>query len=55
MLSDEQAIAAWVMEHGRTMGLYDDADLAASTSARFMQRVIVHSTAPDARCSAPCA
>ena len=43
--SDEQAIAAWVMEHGRTMGLYDDADLAASTSARFMQRVIVRSTA----------
>ncbi len=43
--SDEQAVAAWVMAHGRTMGLYDDAALAPSTSARFVQRVIVHSTA----------
>jgi two-component system, OmpR family, sensor histidine kinase KdpD len=43
--SDEKAIAAWVMEHGRTMGLYDDTDLASSTSARFVQRVIVRSTA----------
>jgi len=42
--SDEQAIAAWVMAHGRTMGLYDDA-LDPSTSARFVQRVIVRSTA----------
>ena len=42
--SDEKAIAAWVMSHGRTMGLYDDAALAPSTSARFVQRVIVRST-----------
>ena len=43
--SDEKAIAAWVMEHGRTMGLYDDTDLATTTSPRFVQRVIVRSTA----------
>ena len=36
--SDEQAIAAWVMKHGRIMGLYDDAALAPSTSARFALR-----------------
>jgi len=43
--SDEQAVATWVMAHGRTMGLYDDSALSASTSARFVQRVIVRSTA----------
>lgn len=43
--SDEKAIAAWVMTHGRTMGLYDDGALAPSTSPRFVQRVIVRSTA----------
>ncbi len=43
--SDEKAIAAWVMTHGRTTGLYDDTTLAPSTSARFVQRVIVKSTA----------
>jgi two-component system sensor histidine kinase KdpD len=43
--SDENAIAAWVLAHGRTMGLYDDDALAPSTSARFVQRVIVRSTA----------
>src|SRR6266446_1190828 len=42
--SDEQAIATWVMAHGRPMGLYDDAALAPSTSARFVQRVIVRSS-----------
>jgi two-component system, OmpR family, sensor histidine kinase KdpD len=42
--SDEKAIAAWVMTHGRTMGLYDDSALAQTTSARFVQRVIVRST-----------
>ena len=42
--SDEKAIAAWVMKHGRTMGLYDDELLAPSTSAHFMQRVLVQST-----------
>lgn len=41
--SDENAIAAWVLAHGRTMGLYDDDALA--TSVRFVQRVIVRSTA----------
>jgi two-component system sensor histidine kinase KdpD len=44
---DEQAIAAWVMTHGRTMGLYDDASLATSTTARFVQRVVVWSTATE--------
>lgn len=43
--SDERSIAAWVMEHGRPMGLYDEAALAPSTSARFVQRVVVWSTA----------
>ena len=43
--SDEKAIAAWVMTHGRTMGLYDDGALAPATSPRFVQRVIVRSTA----------
>ena len=43
--SDEKAIADWVMAHGRTMGLYDDSTLAPSTSARFVQRVVVRSTA----------
>lgn len=42
--SDEKAIAAWVMTHGRSMGLYDDTALAHATSARFVQRVIVRST-----------
>lgn len=42
--SDEKAVAAWVMAHGRTMGLYDDDSPALSTSARFVQRVIVRST-----------
>jgi two-component system sensor histidine kinase KdpD len=42
--SDEKAIASWVMSHGRTMGLYDDSDLAPTTSSRFVQHVIVHST-----------
>jgi two-component system, OmpR family, sensor histidine kinase KdpD len=43
--SDEKAIASWVMNHGRTMGLYDDDLLVPSTSSRFMQRVLVQSTA----------
>ncbi len=42
--SDEKAIASWVMSHGRTMGLYDDSGLASTTSPRFVQHVIVHST-----------
>ena len=36
--SDEQAVAAWVMAHGRTMGLYDDSALAASTSTGERKR-----------------
>ncbi len=43
--ADEKAIGAWVMAHGRTMGLYDDSSLAPTTSARFVQRVVVKSTA----------
>jgi two-component system, OmpR family, sensor histidine kinase KdpD len=43
--SDERTIATWVMTHGRTMGLYDDTALTPSTSTRFVQRVIVRSTA----------
>ena len=39
--SDEKAIASWVMNHGRSMGLYDDDSLATTTSARFVQRVVV--------------
>lgn len=39
--SDEKAIASWVMTHGRSMGLYDDDSLATTTSARFVQRVVV--------------
>jgi two-component system sensor histidine kinase KdpD len=42
--SDEQAIASWVMTHGRAMGLYDDATLPPSTTAHFVQRVLVYST-----------
>ncbi|MBV9688173.1 MAG: DUF4118 domain-containing protein, partial [Ktedonobacteraceae bacterium] len=41
--SDEQAIAAWVMAHGRTMGLYDDTMLTSATSSRFTQHVTVWS------------
>lgn len=42
--SDEKAIASWVMSHGRAMGLYDDSGLSSTTSPRFVQHVIVHST-----------
>jgi len=43
--SDERAIASWVIAHGRTMGLYDDTALPPSTTAHFVQRVLVHSAA----------
>jgi two-component system, OmpR family, sensor histidine kinase KdpD len=43
--SDEKVIAAWVMSHGRSMGLYDETTLPASTSPHFVQRVLVQSTA----------
>ena len=45
MSPDEKAIASWVMTHGRSMGLYDDECLATTTSARFVQRVVVRITA----------
>src|SRR5579883_507136 len=38
------AIATWVMEHGRTMGLYDDAALTPSTSGRFAQHITIWSS-----------
>ncbi len=41
---DEMAIATWVMEHGRTMGLYDDAALTPSTSGRFAQHITIWSS-----------
>jgi K+-sensing histidine kinase KdpD len=41
---DEQAIATWVMTHGRSMEFYDDEALPLLTSARFMQRVLIHTT-----------
>ncbi len=43
--ADEQAVASWVLLHGRAMSLYDEAALTPSPSARFLQRVIVRSTA----------
>lgn len=42
--SDEKAIAAWVIEHGRMIGLYEDAHTTL-TSTGFKQRVVVRSTA----------
>jgi two-component system, OmpR family, sensor histidine kinase KdpD len=45
MSPDEKAIASWVMTQGRSMGLYDDDSLATTTSARFVQRVVVRITA----------
>lgn len=42
---DEQAIAAWVMAHGRMMGLYEDSPLAPSTSRHFAQHVRISQSA----------
>jgi two-component system sensor histidine kinase KdpD len=44
--SDEQAIAAWVVANGRTMGLYDEAAIAPSVvpSGHFVQRITIGST-----------
>src|SRR5260370_14201488 len=42
---DEQAIAIWVMTHGRSMQFYDDDALPLLTSARFMRRVLIRTTA----------
>ncbi len=41
---DEKTMASWVMVHGRTMGLYDESSYEPSTSAHFMQRIVVRST-----------
>ena len=49
--SDEKAIASWVMTHGRSMGLYDDDSLATTTSARFVQRVVVGITQEWSYCA----
>lgn len=43
--SDERAVAAWVIAHGRAMGIYDDSALPPSTTPHFVQRVLVHSAA----------
>ena len=42
--SDEIAIATWVMNHRRTMGLYEDTSLVTSPSAPFIQRILMHTT-----------
>jgi two-component system sensor histidine kinase KdpD len=42
---DEQAIALWVMTHGRSMEFYDDDVLPHVTSPHFVQRVFIHRTA----------
>ena len=42
--SDERAIASWVMTHGRMMDLHDEGALAPSTSAHFVQRVMVRTS-----------
>jgi two-component system sensor histidine kinase KdpD len=46
LTSDEQAIATWVIAHGRTMGLYDEAALPLPVvpSSQFVQRIMVGST-----------
>lgn len=41
---DEQAIATWVITHGRSMEFYDDDGLPHVTSPRFVQRVFIHTT-----------
>lgn len=43
--SEEQSTAAWVMEHGQTMGLYDDPALTSQKSIPSVLRVIVRSSA----------
>ena len=45
--SDEQTTAAWVMDHGRTVGLYDDTVLPASISTHSGQRALVHRTSTE--------
>lgn len=42
--SDEQAVASWVIAHGRPMGLYDDPALPSSPSTHLMHRVLLYGT-----------
>ena len=42
--SDEKTIATWVMNHGRTMGLYEDSTFSPSSSAHFVQRILTRTT-----------
>jgi two-component system sensor histidine kinase KdpD len=45
LTSDEQAIAAWVIANGRTMGLYDEAALPLPVvPSHFVQRITIGST-----------
>jgi two-component system sensor histidine kinase KdpD len=44
MSSDEKAIASWVMNHGRTMGLYEDSSGAPSSPAPFARRILMRTT-----------
>jgi len=43
--ADEQTVASWVLQHGRAMSVYDEATSALSPFARFLQCVILSSTA----------
>ncbi len=43
--TDEQAVASWVLQHGRAMIVYDEATPVPSPSARFLQRIMLSSTA----------
>ncbi|HCI81891.1 MAG TPA: hypothetical protein DHW02_19620 [Ktedonobacter sp.] len=43
--SDEMSVAAWVMLHGHVKSLYEQASAALSTSAAFVHRMVVSSTA----------
>lgn len=42
--SDEKTIASWVMNHGRTMGLYEDSSFAPSPATHFIQRILMRTT-----------
>ena len=47
MSSDEKAVATWVMNYGRTMGLYEDFSSALSPSTPFVQRILMCTTWAD--------
>lgn len=42
--SDEKAVATWVLNHGCTMGLYEDSSFAPSPSAPFARRILMRTT-----------